>query len=63
MNESLFLLKEQLKDERDERNLKIKELEKNTNHELSSQRKFNEEFHNKTFNEFKEDLGSLRSEM
>lgn len=42
MNESLFLLKEQLKDERDERNMKIKELEKNTNNELSSQRKFNE---------------------
>ena len=32
LNESLFLLKENLKQEKDERNLKIKELEKNTNH-------------------------------
>jgi hypothetical protein len=42
LNESLFLLKEQLKQEKDDRNLKIKELETNTNHELASQRKFNE---------------------
>jgi len=38
----LFLLKEQLKQEKDDRNMKIKELENNTNHELASQRKFNE---------------------
>ena len=42
LNESLFLLKEQLKQERDDRNQKIKELENNTNHELASQRKYNE---------------------
>jgi hypothetical protein len=42
LNESLFLLKEQLKQEKDDRNLKIKELENNTNHELASQRKYNE---------------------
>jgi len=42
LNESLFLLKEQLKQEKDDRNMKIKELENNTNHELASQRKFNE---------------------
>ena len=42
VNESLFLLKEQLKEERDQRNLRLKELEKNTTNELASQRKFNE---------------------
>lgn len=42
INESLFVLKEQLKEEKDERNLKIRELQKNTEAELSSQRKFNE---------------------
>lgn len=42
INESLFVLKEQLKEEKDERNLKIKELQKYTDSELSSQRKFNE---------------------
>lgn len=42
INESLFLIKEQLKEERDERNLKIKELQKHTDYELESQRKFNE---------------------
>lgn len=44
LNESLFLLKEHLKEEKDERNQKIKELENTTKHELSSQRKFNEGF-------------------
>ena len=46
LNESLFLLKEQLKQEKDDRNMKIKELETNTNHELASQRKFNEGTYN-----------------
>ena len=41
INESLFLIKEQLKQERDERNLKIKELQNHTDYELNSQRKFN----------------------
>lgn len=41
VNESLFLLKEQLKEERDQRNFRLKELETNTNNELASQRKFN----------------------
>ena len=41
INESLFLIKEQLKEERDERNLKLKELQKHTDYELASQRKFN----------------------
>ena len=42
VNEALYLLKEQLKEERDQRNLRLKELEKNTTNELASQRKFNE---------------------
>jgi hypothetical protein len=42
LNESLFLLKENLKEEKDQRNLKINELEKNINYELASQRKFND---------------------
>jgi hypothetical protein len=42
VNESLFTLREQLKEEKDERNLKISELRKYTDAELSSQRKFNE---------------------
>lgn len=41
INESLFVIKEQLKEEKDERNLKLRELQKNTESELSSQRKFN----------------------
>ena len=46
INESLFIIKEQLKEERDERNLKLRELQKNTEAELSSQRKFNEGIQN-----------------
>lgn len=42
LNESLFLLKENLKEEKDQRNAKINELQKNIDYELASQRKFNE---------------------
>ena len=63
INESLFVLKENLKEEKDERNLKIRELQKSTEAELSSQRKFNEEFHNKTYKDCKDSLDELRNEM
>ena len=50
--------------------MKIRELQKHTDNELSSQRKFNEcilyiyiEFHNKTFNDFKASLDDLKNEM
>lgn len=41
INESLFLIKEQLKEERDDRNLRIKELRDNTDYELGSQKRHN----------------------
>jgi DNA anti-recombination protein RmuC len=70
INESLFALKEQLKQEKDERNLRLSELRKYADAELSSQRKFNEgtlpqyiEFHNKCFRDFKESIDELRKEM
>jgi hypothetical protein len=42
INESLFLLKEQLKEEKDERNLRVKELRDDTQYELESQKRQNE---------------------
>jgi hypothetical protein len=42
INESLFLLKEQLKDEKDEHNLRVKELRDDTQYELESQKRHNE---------------------
>lgn len=52
-----------LEKERSERVIKTKELRDYTDYELKSQKKFNEDFHTKTIDEFHHVVDNLQAEM
>lgn len=57
------MLKEMLEKERSERVIKSKELRDYVDQEFKSQKKFNEDFHTKTIDEFHHVVSNLQSEM
>ncbi|KRW98745.1 hypothetical protein PPERSA_03880 [Pseudocohnilembus persalinus] len=63
IDDESFNLKEMLEKERHERVVKTKELRDETEQELKAQKKFNEDFHTKTIDEFHHVVDNLQSEM